>query len=269
MRYVVALLMIAALLTSSADAKSRHKRPGYRKPPSKSLLLKKKRRLQNRYPMRGKEPIPEYLRRKMAELGTDAAKPVLIRIFKQEHKLEIWKETADGTYVFLRSYQICTYSGKIGPKFEEGDRQSPEGFYAIAPDSMVKLKDTHIGKWLSMNVQYPNDFDKANERTGSAIAIHGGCNSVGCFAMTNGWIKEIFAFVREAHTGGQASVPVHVFPFRMNTLNMTLHRLSKHYRFWENIKEGYDFFESTHLVPQVGVCEKRYIFNTTCEADQQ
>lgn len=267
MRYLVALLVLAALFITSADARSRASGSASgKKEYVRSKLLKKKKRVSRQYypADRGKEPIPEYLQRKMQELGMSASTPVLIRIFKQEYKLEVWKQDVSGRYAYLRSYQICKYSGDIGPKLSEGDKQTPEGFYAVTTEL---LNPDTKNNYLSMNIGFPNPFDRAHERTGSYIMIHGGCSSIGCFAMTHGWIKEIYALVREALDGGQAYVPVHVFPFRMNRLNMELHRFSKHYAFWKNLKEGYDYFEATGREPLVGVCEKRYIFNSSCKVD--
>ena len=184
--------------------------------------------------------------------------PILMRIFKEEADLEVWKRDASGRFALLRTYPICRWSGELGPKIMAGDRQAPEGFYTITPG----LMNPNSSHYLAINTGFPNAYDRANGRTGAFLMIHGGCSSAGCYAMTDEQIAEIYALVREAFFGGQTSFQLQAYPFRMTPLNMARHRNSPHLAFWKMIKEGYDHFEATHLEPRVGVCEKRYIFET-------
>jgi len=182
--------------------------------------------------------------------------PILMRVFKQEAELEVWKQDDSGRFALLRTYPICRWSGELGPKFKTGDRQAPEGFYPITPG----LMNPDSSQYLAINTGFPNAYDRANSRTGAFLMIHGGCSSAGCYAMTDEQIAEIYALARESFFGGQKSFQLQAYPFRMTPLNMARHRNSPHMAFWRMIKEGYDHFEVTHLEPQVDVCEKRYIF---------
>ena len=183
--------------------------------------------------------------------------PVLIRIFKEESELELWKVDKSGRFALLRTYPICRWSGDLGPKIQEGDRQAPEGFYTITPDLMNPNSHYH----LAINTGFPNAFDRANGRSGASLMIHGDCASVGCYAMTDEQITEIYSLAREAFFGGQRSLQIQVYPFRMTPLNMARHRNSPHLAFWKVLKEGYDHFEVTRKEPKVAVCDKHYVFD--------
>jgi murein L,D-transpeptidase YafK len=183
--------------------------------------------------------------------------PILMRIFKEEAELEVWKRDNGGRFALLRTYPICRWSGELGPKIKTGDRQAPEGFYTITPG----LMNPNSSQYLAINTGFPNAYDRANGRTGAFLMIHGGCSSAGCYAMTDEQIAEIYALARESFFGGQKSFQLQAYPFRMTPLNMARHRNSPHMAFWKMIKQGYDHFEVTHLESQVDVCEKRYIFD--------
>ena len=183
--------------------------------------------------------------------------PILVRVFKEEAELEVWKQDRSGHFALLRTYPVCRWSGELGPKIKEGDRQAPEGFYTITPGQM----NPKSSYYLSFNLGYPNAFDRAHGRTGAHLMVHGDCSSRGCYSMTDEQIAEIYALGREAFFGGQSSFQVQAYPFRMTPMNMAKHRNSPHLAFWKNIKEGYDQFEVTRLQPKVDVCEKRYVFN--------
>ena len=183
--------------------------------------------------------------------------PVLIRIFKEESELELWKVDKSGRFALLRTYPICRWSGDLGPKIQEGDRQAPEGFYTITPDLMNPNSHYH----LAINTGFPNAFDRANGRSGASLMIHGDCASVGCYAMTDEQITEIYSLAREAFFGGQRSFQIQAYPFRMTPLNMARHRNSPHLAFWKVLKEGYDHFEVTRKEPKVAVCDKHYVFD--------
>jgi len=182
---------------------------------------------------------------------------ILTRIFKEESELEVWKEDKTGRFAILRTYPICRWSGDLGPKIKAGDRQAPEGFYAITPG----LMNPNSNYYLAINTGFPNAYDRANGRTGAFLMIHGDCASAGCYAMTDEQIAEIYALARESFFGGQKSFQIQAYPFRMTPHNMARHRNSPHMAFWKMLKEGYDHFEVTHLAPKVDVCEKRYVFD--------
>jgi murein L,D-transpeptidase YafK len=201
-------------------------------------------------------PIPPGTMSLIASKGMSTSDPIVIRSYKKEAEMEIWKRGRDGRYALLKTYPICRWSGQLGPKIREGDRQAPEGFYTITPAQM----NPNSAYYLSFDTGYPNAFDRAHGRTGSALMVHGSCSSRGCFAMTDEAIAEVYAIGREAFAGGQRTFQFQSYPFRMTPQNLAQHRLDPHMPFWKNLKEGSDYFEATGEEPKVGVCGKRYVF---------
>lgn len=193
----------------------------------------------------------------MEQIGTTENAPVLIRTYKKEAEFEIWKQKADGRYALLKTYPMCRWSGQLGPKMREGDRQVPEGFYTITPGQM----NPNSAYYLSFNVGYPNAFDRAWNRTGGSIMVHGVCSSAGCYSMTDEQIAEIYAIAREAFNGGQHAIQMQSFPFHMTAENMAKYRLDPNIAFWKQIKEGADAFEASKREVSVGVCNRHYVFN--------
>jgi len=208
-------------------------------------------------------PVPAKMVALMQEKGTSKQAPILLRAYKQESELEVWKQTASGQYVHLKTYPMCRWSGQLGPKVREGDRQVPEGFYSITPASL----NPNSSFYLSFNVGYPNAYDRAHGRTGSAIMVHGACSSAGCFSMTDEQIAEIYAITREAFAGGQKAIQLQSFPFRFSPQNLAKYRADPNMPFWKMLKEGADTFEVTKQEPQVSLCEARYAFNRAGQAD--
>jgi murein L,D-transpeptidase YafK len=183
--------------------------------------------------------------------------PILVRIFKEEAELEVWKQDASGQYALLKTYPICRWSGELGPKIKQGDRQAPEGFYSIRPGQM----NPNSAWYLSIDTGFPNVYDRANDRTGAFLMVHGDCSSAGCYAMTDEQMGEIYALGREAFLGGQKAFQLQAYPFHMTALNMARHRNNPAMPFWRMLKEGNDHFEATRQEPKVSVCEKRYVFD--------
>ncbi|MGJ3265488.1 MAG: L,D-transpeptidase family protein [Salinarimonas sp.] len=204
------------------------------------------------------QPIPPQTLALMASKGMDQDDPILVRVFKMESELEVWKKGGDGRYALLDTYPICRWSGQLGPKMREGDRQAPEGFYAVSP----ALMNPNSSFYLSFNTGFPNAFDRANGRTGSFLMVHGSCTSRGCFAMTDEAIAEVYALAREAFEGGQRAFQFQSYPFRMTPENLAQSRYDPNIAFWRNLKEGWDHFEVTRLEPPVEVCGGRYSFGT-------
>jgi murein L,D-transpeptidase YafK len=202
-------------------------------------------------------PIPPKLLADISDKNMDVASPILVRVFKTESELEVWKQDRTGRFALLKTYPICKWSGDLGPKIREGDRQAPEGFYDITPAQM----NPNSQFYLAFNLGYPNAFDRAHDRNGAHLMVHGDCSSRGCYAMTDEQILEIFALGRESFFGGQKSFQVQAYPFRMTPANMAKHRNNPNMPFWRMLKEGYDHFEVTRLEPKIDVCEKRYVFN--------
>lgn len=177
---------------------------------------------------------------------------IFIRIFKSEKVLEVWVKQND-KFVLFHSYPICTFSGQLGPKLREGDGQSPEGFYRVGLGQLNPYSSYH----LSFNLGYPNAYDRANSRTGNYLMVHGNCVSIGCYAMGDEAIEEIYTLMEAALRGGQKNIDVHVFPFRFDSTKIAWQR-SQWRPFWNDLKIGFDAFNQTKKPPIVSVANKRY-----------
>jgi murein L,D-transpeptidase YafK len=199
----------------------------------------------------------------MEKFNMDRAAPVLIRIYKEESTLEVWKQDRTGAYALLNSYPICKFSGNLGPKLMQGDHQAPEGFYDITPDQM----NPNSSEYLAFNTGFPNAYDRSLGRTGSFLMVHGGCRSVGCYAMTDYAMEEIYGLVDEAFKGGQQKVQLQAFPFRMTAQNLARHAGDPNMPFWETLKTGSDAFLISEQPPRVAVCDRRYVFNPIVGGD--
>lgn len=210
------------------------------------------------YSHRSLAPIPSQTVALMENIGSSKEAPMLIRAYKKEAELEIWKMRSDGRYAHLKTFPMCRWSGQLGPKKQQGDRQVPEGFYAIGPAQM----NPNSSYYLSFNVGYPNQLDRALGRGGGDIMVHGACSSAGCFSMTDSQIAEIYAIARASLGGGQRAIQMQSFPFRMTAENLAKHRLDPNIDFWKNLKEGSDHFDVTKQEPQVAFCGRRYVFNS-------
>lgn len=211
----------------------------------------------NPLPAKATKELPAELLSLLRQKKMPKHSPILVRVFKEEAELEVWKQDITGRFQILKIYPICRWSGDIGPKLREGDRQAPEGFYTITPE----LMNPNSNYYLAINTGFPNSFDKANNRNGSLLMIHGDCSSSGCYAMTDEQISEIYALARDSLLGGRQSFQVQAYPFRLTPANLARHRTHPHLAFWKMLKIGNDHFETTHLEPKVDVCDRRYVFN--------
>jgi murein L,D-transpeptidase YafK len=203
------------------------------------------------------KPVPSRLVAKMDQLSMKATSPIFVRIYKESSEMEIWKQRTDGQYALLETYPICKWSGALGPKKAEGDRQAPEGFYTVTPAQM----NPKSNYYLSFNIGYPNAYDRSLGRTGSNLMVHGACSSAGCYSMTDEEAGEIFALARDSFLGGQRAFQIQALPFRMTVDNLAKHSDDPNMPFWKMLKVGADSFDLTRRPPKVDVCEKRYVFN--------
>src|SRR6476661_5680708 len=203
-------------------------------------------------PAKATQELPSELLALLRQRKMPKHSPILVRIFKEEAELEVWKQDTTGRFQFLKVYPICRWSGDLGPELYEGDRQATEGFYTVTPE----LMNPNSNFYLAINTGFPNSFDKANNRDGSLLMIHGDCSSSGCYAMTDEQISEIYSLARDAFLGGQPSFQVQAFPFRLTPANLARHRNSPNLAFWKKLKIGNDHFETTHLEPKVDVCRR-------------
>ena len=178
------------------------------------------------------------------------------RAFKRERELEVWASSeAGGRMERVATYRICALSGNLGPKRSEGDGQVPEGFYKIQyawPNSAFHLE---------MKIGYPNASDKAISRgdPGGAIMIHGACASIGCLAMTDERVEELWTMAKST-AGGEKAVHVHIFPTRAWDEVLGDAAWAEHRRFWTNLREGFDVFEKTRRLPRISIdWQGRYV----------
>jgi murein L,D-transpeptidase YafK len=202
---------------------------------------------------RGTAPQSAWMTARNHDAGVAQNAPVLLRIFKQEHELELWRQRGD-QYVLVATFEICKLSGELGPKVHVGDRQAPEGFYSIYPHQM----NPGSREWLSFDTGYPNEFDRFYHRTGNSIMVHGGCSSIGCFAINDGPMQDLYAVMRDAFAAGQTSIQLQIYPKRMTVMA----DLSGPWAdFWQQLKAGYDRYEQTGQPLVISVINGRYYFN--------
>lgn len=199
-------------------------------------------------------PLSDAAQAELSQKKIAQGSPVFMRIFKEEKELEVWIKRG-AKYAKFKTYQICNWSGKLGPKLKQGDKQAPEGFYLVKPGQMNPFSKYH----LSFNLGYPNAYDASFSRTGDFLMVHGGCSSAGCYAVTDENVQEIYSLSRDAFLGGQRAFHVHAFPFRMTVANLERHKNNKWYGFWKELQQGYDLFNQTRTPPKVGVKDKQYV----------
>ena len=195
------------------------------------------------------------LQKNLKEKGLALGAPVFMRIFKEDSALEVWLRN-EKEYQLFKTYKVCTFSGNLGPKTKVGDLQSPEGFYTVTSKQLNPSSRFH----LSFNLGYPNAYDRAHQRTGDALMVHGNCVSIGCYAMTDSQIEEIYTIAAAALKAGQPNFQVQALPFRLTDENLAAHKNSPWLSFWQNLKTGYDYFEQHKKPPKISVKNKQYVF---------
>jgi murein L,D-transpeptidase YafK len=194
---------------------------------------------------------------RLAAGGFALGQPILVRVFKREFELEIWMRRGD-RYALFATYPVCRWSGRLGPKLQRGDKQAPEGFYTVGASQLNPNSRWH----RSFNIGFPNAYDRLHGRTGDFLMVHGGCGSVGCYAMTNAVIDEIWTLVTAALGGGQGRFQVQAYPFRMTEENLARHATSPNAAFWRSLKDGHDRFLADGVPPVVEVCGGSYAFRS-------
>jgi hypothetical protein len=176
-------------------------------------------------------------------------KELLWRVFKDKHHLEVWANDTKGAPMKkIATYRACAMSGDLGPKHREGDRQVPEGFYRIEyffPDSAFHL---------AAKVSYPNALDRAtgDPVPGGDIMIHGGCASIGCIALTDERIEELWVIGSSVIYKGEP-IHVHIFPSRDMDALIEDDAWAKNRAFWENLREGFQAFEADKRLPNIRI----------------
>ncbi|MEG3110260.1 MULTISPECIES: peptidoglycan meso-diaminopimelic acid protein amidase [Pantoea] len=203
-------------------------------------------------PVQQLAPVNKELKKQL--LGT----PVYIQIFKEERTLELYGKIGN-EYRLLDTYRICNFSGGLGPKRRQGDFKSPEGFYNV---KLNQLKpDSRF--YRAINIGFPNQYDRDQGYNGNYLMIHGDCKSIGCYAMTNAYMDEIFNYVDAALRNGQPEVSISIYPFRMTESNMQRHRYSTYANFWRELQPGYAYFDKYHQPPTVNVTSGKYVMNNS------
>ncbi len=209
-------------------------------------------------PLDGDEQSTETaVQQRARQQGFTTGAPVFIRIFKESSTLEVWMQKGS-RFALFDSYKICKWSGKLGPKLQEGDRQSPEGMYSIEANDLRVNARWH----RAMGVNFPNAHDRTNSRGGSGILIHGKCSSTGCFALTDPHVEEVYDLVDAALAGGQPRVLVHIFPFALTRDNLAKKADHPASDFWQELRPAFAAFERDRLPPQAELCGEQYGFSS-------
>ena len=202
------------------------------------------------------------LKTELAEKKLHWGAPVYIRIFKESNELELWIRGSGkkGEYALFKNYKICYWSGELGPKLKQGDHQSPEGLYSVNAGRMNPNSRYH----LSFNLGYPNAYDRAKKRTGNYLMVHGDCVSIGCYAMGDENIEEIYTLASAALKNGQKKFAVHCFPFRMDKARMKKADVTRSQwsPFWKDLQKAYLSFETHWRPPVVSVENGRYVIKS-------
>jgi murein L,D-transpeptidase YafK len=253
LRALVLTAAVAAALTPIAclgqDGKGQDvKGQDSEQPPTKAA---------KKLPAKATKKLPPELLSLLQQKNMPLHSPILVRVFKEEAELEVWKQDTTGRFQILKTYPVCRWSGDLGPKLWEGDGQTPEGFYSVTPGQM----NPHSNYYLAINTGFPNRYDRANTRDGSLVMIHGDCRSAGCFAMTDEQISEVYSLARDTFEGGRPSFQIQSYPFRLTPANLARHRNNPNLAFWKMLKIGNDHFEATHFEPKVDVCNRLYVFD--------
>ncbi len=196
------------------------------------------------------------LQRELPILGLSLGDDIFIRTFKKESRLELWaRPQQQKQFILFRTYPICYYSGRLGPKLTQGDEVTPEGFYQITRQDLNPSSRFH----LSLDIGYPNTYDQQLFRDGSQIKIHGACDAVGCFAMSNSQIEEIYYLVEQALQHGQEKIFVHSFPFHLTDQNLSAYKNSQWYDFWQQLQAGYRLFNRNKIPPVIQSVQGHYV----------
>jgi len=123
-------------------------------------------------------------------------KKISFLAFKKERKIELWAQETEESWSHIHDYPLTAFSGKLGPKLKENDYQIPEGIYKLV--SFNPFSSMH----LSMMINYPNAYDRfiakkeRRKKLGNNIFLHGKAESVGCLAVGNKAIDQLFLLVR-------------------------------------------------------------------------
>ncbi|MDN5285103.1 MAG: Murein L,D-transpeptidase YafK [Mucilaginibacter sp.] len=195
------------------------------------------------------------LQKELNDKGFKANSSIYLRIFKDQDQLEIWVRSGS-KYRLFKTYEICYFSGGLGTKTRSGDGKSPEGFYTIEPRQLNPVSKYH----LAINIGYPNKVEQLKGYSGDAVMIHGYCASIGCYAMTDARIEEIYTLIYKAFENGQQKINLDIFPFHMDKAHMDFYSHQSYLPFWKTLKPGYDLFEKNHIPPDVLIKGKDYGF---------
>jgi murein L,D-transpeptidase YafK len=187
------------------------------------------------------------LEKDLQAMGLSLGAPVYLVIVKEKAELTAYIQSTDGTYKAFRTWPVCAASGSLGPKQKEGDGQAPEGFYVVRPGQMNPSSSYH----LSFDLGYPNARDRALGYTGKYLMVHGNCVSIGCYAMTDPVIEDIWTLMQAAYEGGQRAVPVHAYPFEMTAERLQFHAGNRHSAFWRSLAPAWESFARTGRVPLI------------------
>ena len=195
------------------------------------------------------------LKHDLGAQGLEYGAPIFIQITKIPAELTVFVQNADGTFDPFRTYEICSYSGGLGPKKREGDGKSPEGFYRVRAQQMNPASSYH----LSFNLGYPNAFDRRQGYTGDYLMVHGRCVSIGCYAMTDPVMDEIWTLMAASFQHGQGEIGVHIFPYKMNWPMRSVPPNHPDRAFWQTLAPAWKAFTQDQVPPRITVAGGQYI----------
>lgn len=164
---------------------------------------------------------------------------VYLRAFKEEKVLELWAAKKGGSFVLVKSYPVCAASGELGPKRREGDLQVPEGLYEVPefnPGSNFHL---------SMKVSYPNASDRVRsdaKKPGGLIYLHGNCASIGCIAIEDAPIEEVYLTAFDAKS---RPIRIDIFPAKLTAEWLAAHESNENAALWKELAPAYSAFEAS------------------------
>lgn len=177
---------------------------------------------------------------------TSPVDEVYLRAFKRERQLELWAGKKGKPLVLVKTYPFCAASGDLGPKRKEGDLQVPEGLYEVP--SFNPYSAYH----LSMKVSYPNASDLVRsdpKRPGGLIYLHGSCASIGCIAIEDEPIEEVYLISLDAR---RRPIRFDIFPARLTEENLATLG-DAHVDFWKELAPAFRAFEQTRRPPAFSV----------------
>lgn len=193
------------------------------------------------------------------DVGLRFGAPIYLRLIKDQKRLEVWVQKRGRDYVRLRAYRVCGTSAPSGSRTGGTGPWQPEGFYTLGA---LSLRPRNVA-YLGIDTGWPNAIDRVQGARAGVSLLQAGCAAQPHFGLTDQDLEEVYTLVHGALAGGQASVPLHIFPFAMGGLNMMTRATGSNAAFWRSLEPAWSQFERTKTPPQVRISGRRYIVSQT------